>query len=174
MQSSVEEETKVAKKHQGLAKDKEEGLEEVELMQNKHTRNIMSPFINQSSSWDDKELGIPDDLKKGIVEELGFLKPSRIQAVAIPLIIGEVDKKVCDLIAQSKNGSGKTGAFSIGTTLRVDKKILKPQVLVIAHVRELSQQIADVYSQLTKYTDIKVSNYTVDGKSAGCQIVVTT
>lgn len=123
MQSSLEESKGQQKKHKDLVKDKEEGIEEVELMQNKHTRNIMSPFINQSSSWDDADLGIPSDLKKGIVEELGFLKPSRIQAVAIPLIIGEVDKKVCDLIAQSKNGSGKTGAFSIGTILRVDRKI---------------------------------------------------
>jgi ATP-dependent RNA helicase DDX19/DBP5 len=43
-----------------------------------------------------------------------------------------------DLIAQSKNGSGKTGAFTIGSVLRVDPKIPKPQVLCICHVRELS------------------------------------
>jgi hypothetical protein len=30
-----------------------------------------------------------------------------------------------NLIAQSKNGSGKTGAFTIGTVLRVDPKIQK-------------------------------------------------
>ena len=98
----------------------------MEIMQNKHTRNVISPFINQSKSWDDEDLSILPDLKKGIIEGLGFLKPSKIQAVAIPLIIGEVDKNICDLIAQSKNGSGKTGAFSIGTTMRVDRKILKP------------------------------------------------
>lgn len=58
------------------------------------------------------------------------------------------------MIAQSKNGTGKTGAFSIGSILRVDRKIIKPQVLVLAHVRELAQQIADVYLALTKNTDI--------------------
>lgn len=94
-------------------------------MQNKHTKNVISPFINQSKNWDDEDLNIPADLKQGIIEGLG-LQPSKIQAVAIPLIIGEVDKNICDLIAQSKNGSGKTGAFAIGTTLRVDRKILKP------------------------------------------------
>lgn len=31
-----------------------------------------------------------------------------------------------DLIAQSKNGSGKTGAFVIGSLLRVDPAIKKP------------------------------------------------
>jgi len=39
-------------------------------MQNKHTRNVISPFINQSKSWDDEDLSILPDLKKGIIEEL--------------------------------------------------------------------------------------------------------
>lgn len=68
-----------------------------------------------------------------------------------------------DLIAQSKNGSGKTGAFSIGSILRVDPAVIKPQILVVAHVRELSSQIADVYSKLCKYTDISVTNFTQTG-----------
>jgi superfamily II DNA/RNA helicase len=42
-----------------------------------------------------------------------------------------------NLVAQSKNGSGKTGAFTIGTVLRVDPKIQKTQVLVVCHIREL-------------------------------------
>jgi len=53
-------------------------VHEVELMQNKHIRNTASPFINQSKTWDDEELGISAELKKNIIEELGFLKPSRI------------------------------------------------------------------------------------------------
>ncbi len=79
-----------------------------------------------------------------------------------------------DLIAQSKNGSGKTGAFAIGTTLRVDPTIMKPQVLVLAHFRELSAQIADVYTKLCKHTNINVTNFTVSGKTEGVHIVVTT
>ena len=78
------------------------------------------------------------------------------------------------MIAQSKNGTGKTGAFSVGSILRVDPKILKPQVLCVCHVRELSQQIAEVYEKITKYSDITVSNYTVTGKAEGAHVVVTT
>lgn len=33
-------------------------------------------------------MAIPADIKKNIIDELGFQKPSRIQAHAIPLIIG--------------------------------------------------------------------------------------
>ena len=167
---------KEEKKDAALVKDKEQGVQEVEMTQNKHTRNVISPFINQSKTWEDEDLNIPEDLKDNIKKVLGFSMPSKIQAVAIPLIIGEVDKNICDLIAQSKNGSGKTGAFSIGTTLRVDRKILKPQVLVLAHERMISAQYADVYTQLCKYTEppIHVSNYTVTYKSQGCHIVVST
>ena len=79
-----------------------------------------------------------------------------------------------DLIAQSKNGTGKTGAFAVGSTLRVDPKIMKPQVLCVCHVRELSTQIAETYENITKFSDIQVSNYTVSGKAEGAHIVVTT
>lgn len=156
-----------------MKEDKDKGVTEVELIVNKHTRNIASPFINQSKSWDDEELAIPEQLKKNIIEELGFQKPSRIQANAIPLIVGK-DKEYENLIAQSKNGTGKTGAFSIGSVLRIDPKIQKCQVLVLAHVRELSQQIADVYAALTKNTDINVSNFTATGKCDGCHVVIST
>lgn len=41
-------------------------------------------------------------------------------------------------------------------------------------MRELAQQIADVYNGLTKGTEIQVSNFAISGKSEGCQIVVST
>jgi len=50
-----------------------------------------------------------------------------------------------NLIAQSKNGSGKTGAFVIGSLLRVDTTDPNVQVIVLAHTRELANQIYEVY-----------------------------
>jgi ATP-dependent RNA helicase DDX19/DBP5 len=53
--------------------------EGVELMKLKNVKQKASPFINQQRSWDDDEhFTIPADLQKGIVEELGFNKPSNI------------------------------------------------------------------------------------------------
>ena len=46
--------------------------------------------------------------------------------------------------------------------------------MVVAHVRELSSQIADVYTRLCKYTNINVSNLTTSGVVEGCHIIVTT
>lgn len=94
--------------------------------------------------------------------------------MSIPLIATAFKGEYVGLIAQSKNGTGKTGAFTIGSVLRVNPKIQKPQVLCVCHVRELSSQIADVYTKICKYTDINVTNYTVTGKSEGAHVVITT
>jgi superfamily II DNA/RNA helicase len=94
--------------------------EEVELIQNKFTKNIASPFINKSKNWDDQEhWNIPEDIQSNIRNNLGFLQPSNIQAVSIPLITQAPHH---DLIAQAKNGCGKTGSFAIGTVLRIDRE----------------------------------------------------
>lgn len=44
--------------------------------------------------------------------------------------------------------------------------------MVATHVRELSSQISDVYTKITKFSDISVSNYTATGKEAN--VIVTT
>jgi superfamily II DNA/RNA helicase len=70
---------------------------------------------------EDLEIQISADIKKGIIEGLNFSRPSHIQSVAIPLILGTDEQGYHqNLIAQSKNGSGKTGAFAIGSVMRVD------------------------------------------------------
>jgi len=46
-----------------------------------------SPYINQKRSWDDDGFFLSEALKKGLIEELNYQKPSHIQTVAIPLIV---------------------------------------------------------------------------------------
>ena len=76
------------------------------------------------------------------------------------------------LIAQAKNGSGKTGSFAIGSTLRVDRADPSIQVVCIVNVRELCNQIASVYEKIIAGTEITLSNTMHDSKPA--QIIVTT
>lgn len=96
------------------------------------------------------ELELPENLLRGIYS-YGFEKPSQIQKRAIdPLIQGY------DLIAQAQSGTGKTGAFSIGTLAIVDPKIKSTQILVIEPTRELATQVYNVYKELSAYLDIKV------------------
>lgn len=99
----------------------------------------VSPFVNQSVEWDDSALGIPAEIIKAIKEVLLWDNPSKIQSVAIPYVMSldEETKTYDHLIAQAKNGAGKSGSFTIGSLLRVDPSISKTQVIVIGHTREL-------------------------------------
>jgi superfamily II DNA/RNA helicase len=117
-------------KHTELKEDDKED-NEVVLTVNKFIANIASPYIKKKVSWADDEeekkeeeskFNIPQDIRVNIEDGLKFLKPSGIQAVGIPMIINE---PYHDFIAQAKNGSGKTGCFSIGSILRIDRKIEK-------------------------------------------------
>jgi superfamily II DNA/RNA helicase len=55
------------------------------------------------------------------------------------------------VIAQAKNGAGKSGAFIIGSLLRVDPSIKKIQVIVIGHTRELVNQIESVFQKAIRF-----------------------
>lgn len=92
--------------------------------------------VKEYTTFDD--MGLPDGLLRGIYA-FGFEKPSKIQSKAIvPMMEGR------DLIAQAQSGTGKTGSFVIGSLAHFNPEILKPQVLILVHVRELAQQIANV------------------------------
>ena len=103
-------------------------------------------------SFDDMNLN--DDLTRGIYS-YGFEKPSKIQQIAIVPM-----SKHTDILAQSQSGTGKTGAFTIGSFSVVDPNIKLPQVLVICPTRELSQQTERVVTALGSYMNIKVLSAT--------------
>lgn len=93
------------------------------------------------------ELGIPDDLNRGLVE-LKILKPSKIQEEAIPFLV----KDGGDLIAQAQTGTGKTAAFGLPLLTKIDPTTNSIQGLVIAPTRELAKQIGKQLFRFTKYT----------------------
>ena len=96
-------------------------------------------------SWDDFDMN--KKVLRGIYS-FGFEKPSPIQSKAIkPMMDGK------DLLAQAQSGTGKTGAFSIGTLNRIDTSKKTIQAIVLSPTRELSQQSFDVISNLGSYMD---------------------
>ena len=96
------------------------------------------------------EMGLPDNLLRGIYAH-GFEKPSMIQRKAIvPIREGR------DVLAQAQSGTGKTGAFSIGSMCRVDPTLKKPQILVLVPTRELAQQIEYVATHLGSHLPLSV------------------
>ena len=91
------------------------------------------------------------ELLRGIYN-YGFEIPSRIQRMAIPIMISRKD-----MIAQSQSGTGKTGSFVTGLLQVIDEKKHYPQGIIIAPTRELAQQIEYVVRQLGIYMKINTS-----------------
>jgi translation initiation factor 4A len=106
-----------------------------------------SPELTAYGSFD--TMGLPINLLRGIYS-VGFTQPSRIQTLAI---VPFMQKR--DILAQAQSGTGKTGTFAIGSLARVDPSRTVPQVLIISPTRELSTQIADVYTGLGSYMNIR-------------------
>jgi translation initiation factor 4A len=99
----------------------------------------------QIKKWDDFNLN--PDIMRGVFA-YGFELPSEIQKKTIPSIISKQD-----IIAQAQSGSGKTGAFVIGTLNRIDVSKKELQALILAPTRELVQQIATVINKLGSFME---------------------
>jgi translation initiation factor 4A len=103
--------------------------------------------IQAIDSFDAMNLPVP--LLRGIYA-YGFEKPSAIQQKAIvPITTG------VDVIGQAQSGTGKTGAFSIGSLARI-KPGQGTQLMILSPTRELSEQIYNVISELSQKMKIKL------------------
>ncbi|KAJ4844108.1 DEAD-box ATP-dependent RNA helicase 38, partial [Turnera subulata] len=104
---------------------------------------------SSAASFD--ELKLSPELLKGLYVEMKFEKPSKIQAITLPMILTPPHK---DLVAQAHNGSGKTTCFVLGMLSRVDPHLKRPQALCICPTRELAIQNLHVVEKMGKYTGI--------------------
>ena len=100
------------------------------------------------TTFDDFDLN--DNLLRGIYS-YGFENPSDIQCKALPIINAKRD-----LIAQAQSGTGKTGAFTIGSLNLLDVELNKTQVIVINPTYELVNQNYDVMKALSQYMNISI------------------
>ncbi|KAL6521164.1 DEAD-box ATP-dependent RNA helicase 38 [Orobanche gracilis] len=98
-----------------------------------------------------EDLNLSPELMMGLYVEMKFEKPSKIQAVSLPMILTPPHK---NLIAQAHNGSGKTTCFVLGMLSRVDPKIMAPQALCICPTRELAIQNMEVLLKMGKFAGV--------------------
>ena len=110
------------------------------------------------------DLGLPDTLLR-VLDDMGYKKPSPIQAQAIPpLLEGK------DVLGLAQTGTGKTAAFALPILARTDAASRTPQVLVLAPTRELAMQVAASCEEYAKYTPgLKVAAV-YGGQDYGTQI----
>jgi ATP-dependent RNA helicase RhlE len=84
------------------------------------------------------------------IKELGFARPTPIQAEAIPPAL---DGR--DLMACAQTGSGKTAAFLLPIIHRlIDKPRRSTRALVLAPTRELAAQILDDFNAFAVHTPV--------------------
>jgi len=90
------------------------------------------------------------ELLMGIFEK-GWEKPSPIQEASIPIALSGRD-----ILARAKNGTGKTGAYTIPLLEQIDvtKDII--QGMIIVPTRELALQTSQIALEVSKHLGIKV------------------
>lgn len=91
------------------------------------------------------ELGLKAPILEAL-SDLGYEKPSPIQAACIPhLLEGR------DVLGMAQTGSGKTAAFSLPLLNNIDPELRAPQILVLAPTRELAVQVAEACTDFSKH-----------------------
>ncbi|KAG1688650.1 putative ATP-dependent RNA helicase me31b [Nymphon striatum] len=90
------------------------------------------------------------ELLMGIFEK-GWEKPSPIQEASIPIALSGRD-----ILARAKNGTGKTGAYSIPLLERCDPTNGHIQALVMVPTRELALQTSQICIELSRHIEVKV------------------
>ena len=118
------------------------------------------------------------------VSDLGYEKPSPIQAATIPLLL-----EGRDVVGVAQTGTGKTAAFALPALSKMAEladlngTARKTQVLVLAPTRELALQVAEAFTSYAKH----MGDFTVlpvyggsaygpqlNGLRRGAQVVVGT
>src|ERR687897_3002804 len=95
------------------------------------------------------QLKLDPSLLKAI-KELGFARPTAIQAEAIPPAL-----EGRDVIACAQTGSGKTAAFLLPIVNRlIDRPRRTTKALVLAPTRELAAQILEDFNALSVHTPV--------------------
>jgi ATP-dependent RNA helicase DDX6/DHH1 len=86
----------------------------------------------------------------GIFEK-GWERPSPIQEASIPMALGGRD-----ILARAKNGTGKTGAYSIPLLEQIKPELDVIQALVLVPTRELALQTSQICTELSKHKKVRV------------------
>ena len=106
--------------------------------------------VQQIRGTEFEELGLSRPLLMGIFEK-GWEKPSPIQESSIPsALLGK------DILARAKNGTGKTGAYTIPLLQRIDVTKDVIQAMIMVPTRELALQTSQICIELSKHLNARI------------------
>ncbi|CAG0883971.1 unnamed protein product [Darwinula stevensoni] len=113
-------------------------------------RRIKTTDVTDTKGTEFEDFCLRRELLMGIFEK-GWEKPSPIQEASIPIAMTGRD-----ILARAKNGTGKTGAYSIPILEQVDPTMDAVQAVVIVPTRELALQTSQICIELAKHLGVKV------------------
>src|SRR3954447_26441127 len=85
------------------------------------------------------------------VADVGYEKPSAIQAASIPPMLAG-----SDVVGLGQTGPGKTAAFATPILSKIDTSSRTTQALVLAPTRELALQVAEAFSRYGAHLPVNV------------------
>jgi len=119
------------------------------MISNENPNLMLSSFDQDFYRNPDDESSPKEPLTKSLLRgiySVGFNSPTEVQQHAIiPLTIGR------DVIIQAQSGTGKTGAFTIGSLARIEPSVNEVQVLVLAPTVSLARQTGEVMKKIGHY-----------------------
>jgi len=101
-----------------------------------------------------KELGLDPKIIKAL-DDMGYEKPTPIQANAIPAALAGKD-----VLGIAQTGTGKTGAFTLPTVHKLAKgraRARMPRCLIVCPTRELAAQVAENVELYGKYLKLEMA-----------------
>ncbi|XP_066146724.1 ATP-dependent RNA helicase me31b [Euwallacea fornicatus] len=111
---------------------------------------IQTSDVTDTRGNEFEEYCLKRELLMGIFEK-GWEKPSPIQEAAIPIALSGKD-----ILARAKNGTGKTGAYSIPVLEQIDPLNDYIQALIIVPTRELALQTSQICIELAKHLQLRI------------------
>ena len=113
-------------------------------------RRARTTDVTNTSGHDFEDYCLKRDLLMGIYEK-GWEKPSPIQEHSIPIALTGRD-----VLARAKNGTGKTGAYTIPILERIDPTKNVIQAVILVPTRELALQTSSICMEVSKHIQLRV------------------
>ncbi|CAF1329160.1 unnamed protein product [Adineta ricciae] len=113
-------------------------------------RRARTSDVTNTSGHDFEDYCLKRELLMGIYEK-GWEKPSPIQEHSIPIALTGRD-----VLARAKNGTGKTGAYTIPIIERIDPTKNAIQAIILVPTRELALQTSAICMELSKHIHLRV------------------
>jgi ATP-dependent RNA helicase DDX6/DHH1 len=111
---------------------------------------VRTTDVTETKGNEFEDFCLKRELLMGIFEK-GWEKPSPIQEASIP--IAQTGR---DILARAKNGTGKTGAYTIPIIDQIDTSLDVIQGMIIVPTRELALQTSQIAIELSKHMGVKV------------------